>query len=70
MDGPSSPITSAPAFTFADQTFNLADYPPGDNVVIGNKEKQNLRSQKTFLHQVASFPKKKKIVGKGIVCCP
>ena len=39
MDGPSSPITSAPASIFADQTFNLADYPPGDNVVIGNKEK-------------------------------
>jgi len=40
MDGPSSPITSAPASIFADQTFNLADYPPGDNVVIGNKEKK------------------------------
>ena len=37
MDGPSTPINTVTASSFVDQIFNLADYPPGDSVVIGNK---------------------------------
>jgi hypothetical protein len=37
-DGPATPISSTAAAVYADQTFNLGDYPPGDHVVIGEDQ--------------------------------
>ena len=35
MEGPSTLISATPAAYYLDQVFNIAGYPPGDNVVIG-----------------------------------
>ena len=53
MDGPSTLISATPAAAYLDQVFNLADYPPGDSVVIGkyflNPEYKHTTNE-AFLH--------------------
>ena len=37
VDGPSTPISTTPAAAYVDQVFNMAGYPPGQQVVVGKQ---------------------------------